>query len=343
VDAARRKGPRPRFSAGQQVRVGGGEPVYTIRGIDETEVEIPEYRLADASGEVVLSVAIKDQQLLTRADAKPRQRRPNYRIEKIEHAVEIALKLRRSWFRGHTRQYRALIPGIFRAHYNETYRTLVPDYEASIYRSFRRRAPAILERIPTPGDDEGWLFVMQHHGSPTRLLDWTENALAALYFAVSNDFDRAGELWSLYPPALNALSGIQDVPQAEHSVRRFLAGSPQHSNPETFASSLGLDSLPVNPIAIAPTLTFPRMVAQRSVFTIHPPPQSGHTIDTLLPSKKALVRYIIPANVKGHLLHDLRLLGVTRATLFPDLDSLSSSIIDEHNWVGYGIPDPPKW
>jgi len=343
VSAIKRKRPQPKFSFGQEVRLRGDEAFYTIAGIDKAEAELPSYHLADASGGVVLSVAIKNQRLLRRADAKPpRQRHPGYRIEKIEHAVEIALTLRQSWFRGHTRQHRTLVPGIFRPHYNETYRALVPDYEASIYRSFRRRAPAILERIPPPEDDEGWLFVMQHHGSPTRLLDWTENALAALYFAVSGDFGHTGELWALYPPALNALSGIDDFPQPGHPVRRFLAGSPQHSEPQTL-TALGIDSLPIDPIAIAPTLTFPRMVAQRSVFTIHPPPQKGHTIDALLSSKKQLVRYTIPADSKGHLLHDLRLLGVTRATLFPDLDSLSSSIVDEHNWVGYGIPDPPKW
>jgi hypothetical protein len=58
--------------------------------------------------------------------------------------------------------------------------------EDYVMREFRRRAHQYVADVPRDDDDLEWLAFMQHHGAPTRLLDWTRSAHVAAFFAAQS-------------------------------------------------------------------------------------------------------------------------------------------------------------
>jgi hypothetical protein len=269
-----------------------------------------------------------------------------YRLITLNHALDVATTLSMSWFRGHSRAIETLIPRIFRSQYrNQLLTALRPELELATIEKFKRHAALLTELLLPPDDDRlGWLCVMQHYHAPTRLLDWSENLLVALYFTVSGDTKEDGELWAMLPWALNHAAGagwgVPLLPLTGH--HKFLLDQPYWGGtPEALAQSLELPSPVQSPLAFEPPLRFPRMAVQASTFTIHPVPEGTKTIVDVLSDPKYLVRYVVPASAKQELLKKLRVLGFSEGHLFPDLDGLSRMIAFDNRAVGYGPPDPP--
>lgn len=272
-----------------------------------------------------------------------------YKLRTIGDAVEIGTTLSKSWFRGHPGVYNNLTPKVFRSEWDDLWTLKGRDVELGIIDDFKRRAPGLMERVPPPSDILTWLFTMQHHGAPTRLLDWTESVLVALYFAAEKRRDEEGrdidgELWAMVPDVLNARADVgSGFPLLNNPVLQYLVEEPLVHDREANARARQLPKVPDKPIALRPATTFPRMVAQLSVFTIHPKPQAGHTLLEILPEEELLVRYVVPVGVKHQLLNDLQALGISRRTLFPDLDALSQTIEREHQTaIAYVPPKPPR-
>ena len=170
----------------------------------------------------------------------------------------------------------------------------------------------LLTRLPET--EWEWLTIMQHHKVPTRLLDWTENPLVALYFAICEYPKSDGVLWVLYPRILNNISNIfPDYPKYIPSFedKELNAYTPQSIRSEKTSK--------MKPLAVIGPRNTPRMQAQLGVFTvIH---RDTTPIDDLANGEHVL-RYVIPKKAKLKIVEELRLLGVGRLQLFPELESI---------------------
>jgi hypothetical protein len=215
------------------------------------------------------------------------------------------------WFRGQTDGSKPPIPSVFRKSHKEQDLVTFFVQRAGMYKD------GALPQSPAQ-----WLSLMQHVGLPTRLLDWTESALAALYFAVNQDANIDSAVWVLDSIELNKLSGIINLPSSTmepvaDSYRIAFSINPK--SPSTF------------PIAVAPTHVHVRMAAQRGYFTIHGTDKRSFVAQFehhKLANDRRLIKMNIRSGDREHLKRDLGLLGIKQATLFPDLDGLAAELAD---------------
>lgn len=233
-------------------------------------------------------------------------------VEEAKDAFEGQL-----WWRGQRCHVWPLAPSAFRGDRGS-------DYEHGAIIRFQQRAPMRMARIPDREDYLGWLFIMQHHRLPTRLLDWTESPLIAAHFAAweGDCIDEEGKpienpsgaLFALSPYALNKSELDDDGLLVQHDPRAMEAV--EHA----FRRSV-VDSDRI--IAIRPPELYLRMMVQMSVFTIHP---RGKLAEDLEDSDDFLIKFEVPHASKDELRSGLKELGVRDSNLFPDLDHLGEEV-----------------
>lgn len=296
---------------------------------------------------------------------------PSGEIRDVIQAVRVGITLRRSWFRGHVEAVDKLTPRFYRRYDTPLMKMLQPAKEMEIIEKFKRNAPPIATtgQLPDEEDTLGWLYLMQHYQTPTRLLDWTENVLAALYFTVSDDKawptggegkdgGEDGELWAMMPFVLNRHAyGREALPlPGRNPIIDYLSREPYWNDEMDLARHLANeyrgrtesawceDPHPIKmPVAFRPRRDFARMQVQSSVFTIHPR-ERDDTIPDVLAEKRYLARYIIPADAKSKLWNQLRALGVTAQSLFPDFEGLSRTVAPPKEAVARRpYPAPPTF
>jgi hypothetical protein len=258
-----------------------------------------------------------------------------YEIRSIDELVKVGCALPLHWFRGQCKVHSLLTPSVFRPQYQSDAKT---DIEAQLVRGFRVRAPMLSPHAPNTESHLEWLFLMQHHGTPTRLLDWSESILVAAFFCCYYDPGEDGEIWAMRPRALNRRAvGSYSIPFPWNPRLAAVAHMSLLKKPTSTAQTqmlkerYGISRIPEFPIAFFPPVRFSRLAAQLGCFTIHPSNQPGKTITDTLNGPRDLMRYIVEARTKPTLLREIAALGIVYRSMFPDLDGLSRSLRDEWN------------
>lgn len=194
------------------------------------------------------------------------------------------------------------------------------ELEAHLLRNFKKYAA---QGAGSATSEWNWLSLAQHHGLPTRLLDWTYSPLIAAHFATAavECFEQDGVIWAadyvalhhLLPPKLkriltrersNAFT-VEMLAEAAPGLREMEKLSPKDF--VVFLEPPSLDARLVNQFALFSMMSSPTV-----------------RVDEWLQKKPELVRRIvIPATVKWEIRDKLDQANITERVLLPGLDGLA--------------------
>lgn len=195
-----------------------------------------------------------------------------------------------------------------------------PGLERHLLRNFRKYAHRDIVEQDTMWH---WLSLAQHHGLPTRLLDWTVSPFVAAHFATSivSEFDLDGVIWAVnhekaHQLAPDKLKRRLHQEGAVYFTVEMLA--------ETVSSLQALDALspPNFVLFFEPPSIDDRIVNQFALFSVMADARTA--LDTWLQDHPDMwFKIIIPAGLKWEVRDKLDQANITERVLFPGLDGLS--------------------
>ena len=194
------------------------------------------------------------------------------------------------------------------------------ELEGQVMRAFRKYAAADAVAHDTPWD---WLALGQHHGLPTRLLDWTYSPYVALHFVTQSfeRYNRDGAVWcldyvrahELLPQRLRKLLG-------DEGANVFTTELLSEAAPNTRdLGGLGDEDFI---LFVEPPSFDARIVNQYALFSLVSRPD-GSLDEWIAQHPDCARRIVVPLELKWEVRDKLDQANLTERVLFPGLDGLS--------------------
>jgi FRG domain len=194
--------------------------------------------------------------------------------------------------------------------------------EAKILHAFKRKAHLLLSRTPEAAETLEWLALMQHHGAPTRLLDFTWSPYVAAFFALERATADAA-IWAIASgPKVPNYRGFA-ISALLNKVMRFDVPLPK-SESRLFANWTKI------PAAVMgePVLMNQRMTTQVGTFII-PMTRIDIPLESVVPPSSVFKLTLKTHSLRKQTMTRLHNMNINNATLFPGVDGLARSLAFE--------------
>jgi FRG domain len=203
-----------------------------------------------------------------------------------------------------------------------------PWVEAELLREFKRSYHQYTQHVPKSGNILEWLSLMQHHGAPTRLLDFSYSIYIAAYFALETT-DEASAVWAVNGPwALK--ESVSALKRAKKRNTKRLQEPFQENQesvlfPMLFEPPYAKTAVPLNPYRLNERLRIQKGVFllpgdPSSCFMEHLQSLSGYENDA------HIVKLIIPFSIRSEALKSLHSMNISSTSLFPGIDGFAKSL-----------------
>jgi hypothetical protein len=200
--------------------------------------------------------------------------------------------------------------------------------EDRLFREFRRGYHQYASHVPSKQSVLEWLAVMQHHGAPTRLLDFTYSLYVSAYFALENAYGDCA-VWRVNGPwALRA--SITILNRVGNSNAAKLGINYHEQDDEIFDGLLIKEPCALCACPQTPFRLNERLRTQMGVFLV-PGRIDASFEDNLMAlpdhdDPNNVLRIVIPSSLRDTALQQLFDMSVSRRTLFPGLDGYAQSL-----------------
>jgi hypothetical protein len=228
------------------------------------------------------------------------------------------------WYRGVNHYFPSQVPGVYRPDFTARAKRLRKNgddedkrlhLEREMLAQFRNAGATFLNR-------ENLVevyFAAQHFGMPTRLLDWSTNPLAALFFACDGQPDQDGVVYAMDarkiipPEAMRTANDrlYQAVMTMRHPFVAYAIGISFWNKPK--------DDHRPHVLPVRPEIIPGRITQQSSCFTLHMHRAASAFNDTL-------ITLSVEADRKGDITNELHRMNINQFTIYSDLDHLSKEI-----------------